>query len=544
MTGGAARPLGWQARVPPLVLALVGLVSFAAFAGSALVDGDSTTWWAYVLPLVPAALLMLGGLVVAIDPRPLVTRRMLAAAALLWLLLLVAAVALEIADGVPASSWILLVIVAAIDALGLLGIAATTPVVTDERLPDPLGRLGAVVVFVVAIMVASGAIIVAVSVVIGTWNAIVAGTISQRLPWGAVVLVLVLPFASFGIATALTHQAAGGTFHAQAAANRRNSLLLLVTLVGVVAATAEIIAVSITLSAMPTLVMAGIAALVGLGAAYGADRFGADVVLRSAGAQPADPRTDTVLLDVVREISLAAGIEPPRAYVIEDGSMNAFATGRDARHGSVAVTRGLLEHLDREQLQGVIGHEVGHIRNLDVRYALYVAVLVGLVAVVTDGFLRLVVESWRHGAFIWAGGDSDDARAAIGAFVAGIFIGLFLLLVAVVLRVAAPLFAMLVQAAVSREREFLADATSVELTRNPHGLAGALTVMAGDHDDLDAANRGTQHLWFRNPVKAGSDRRVSLLSTHPSIGARIERLTRLQGVDVTRQGPSPLYDES
>ena len=147
--------------------------------------------------------------------------------------------------------------------------------------------------------------------------------------------------------------------------------------------------------------VAGIAAAVGLGAALGADQYGADVVLETAGAKPADAREHRMLLNVVQEVSLAANLPVPRVYVIDDGSVNAFATGRDPAHASIAVTRGLLTRLDREEIQGVVGHEMGHVRNLDARYALYVAILVGLVALVTDGFLRLVVEAWRHGAFVW-----------------------------------------------------------------------------------------------------------------------------------------------
>jgi heat shock protein HtpX len=220
--------------------------------------------------------------------------------------------------------------------------------------------------------------------------------------------------------------------------------------------------------------------------------------------------------------------------------MNAFATGRDPAHASIAVTRGLLARLDREELQGVIGHEIGHVRNCDTRYALYVAVLVGLVALVTDGFLRLVVDAWQRGAFIWTGG--DDAKETVAAFVSGILVGLFLLLVAVILRVAAPLFSLLVQAAVSREREYLADATSVELTRNPIGLERALASIADDADPLEGANRGTQHLWFRNPVKPGSDRGPGIFATHPSLGARIERLRRMRGLSGSETDAPPALD--
>jgi len=250
------------------------------------------------------------------------------------------------------------------------------------------------------------------------------------------------------------------------------------------------------------------------------------LILDAAGAKAAHASRDVELLDVVRELSIAADIPVPATYIVEDGSENAFATGRDPEHASVVVTRGLLTRMDREELQGVIGHELGHIRNLDTRYALYVAVFVGLVAVVTDGFLRAVLEGWKRGAFFWKG----SGKGAAGALASGLLVGLFLLIVAGLLRVFAPLFSALVQAATSREREFLADATSVEFTRNPRALEQALTSLANDTDTLEAANRGTQHLWFRNPVKAGSDRRAGLLSTHPSLAARIDRLRVLQGL--------------
>jgi len=523
--------VGILARVPPLVLFAVG-----AFIAVAIIVGlrdlgapDAAPWWTYVLLLVPAVALATLGAAVTVDPRPLTVRRALAGTALAWLLVLAPSALLRASEVGIDAIVVALVVLAIVDAAALLALAATTPGVSPDELPGPLGRLGAVVVFTVAVVAASIAVVVVVAVALAVWRAIVLGTVSERLPWGAVVVVLLLPAVSFAIATFGTRRGAGATFQAQAAANRRNSLLLLVTLVGVVAATAEIIAATLTFGPVPALAAAGIAAVVGLGAALGADRFGSQVILESAGAHLADPAREIVLLDVVREVSLAAGLPQPRVHVIEDGSQNAFATGRDPANASIAVTRGLLQRLDREELQGVIGHEMGHVRNLDTRYALYVAVLVGLVALVTDGFLRAIVETWRRGGFFWTGG--DDIKGAIGAFVSGILVGLFLLAVAAILRVAAPLFSLLVQAAVSRQREFLADATSVELTRNPRGLERALADMAGDRDELEAANRGTQHLWFRNPVKAGSDRRPGILSTHPSIGARIGRLQRLRGIE-------------
>jgi heat shock protein HtpX len=392
-----------------------------------------------------------------------------------------------------------------------------------------IGRSGVLAVCLVALVVAGAAIVVIASGAGGLVRSVVEGRLADRLPWAAFAIILILPVLAFALAALGARRAAGGTFTVQATANRRNSLLLLVTLVGVVAATAEVIAVAVTFQPVPALWAAGLAAIVGLGAAFCADRFGGDIVLRTANARPADPTRDQVLVNVVQELSLAAAIPAPQVFVIEDGSQNAFATGRDPAHASVAVTRGLLDRLDREQLQGVIGHELGHVRNLDTRYSLYVAVLVGLVALVTDGFLRTVLEGWRQGAFLW-GGDADDIKGAIAAFASGLVVGLFLLAVAVLLRIVAPLFAAMVQAATSREREFLADTSSVELTRNPRGLERALVAIATDTDPLEAGNRGTQHLWFRNPVKPGDDGRPGILATHPSLGARIARLRRLQGL--------------
>jgi heat shock protein HtpX len=177
----------------------------------------------------------------------------------------------------------------------------------------------------------------------------------------------------------------------------------------------------------------------------------------------------------------------------------------------------------------VIAHELAHVRNGDSRYGLFVAILIGLVVLLADGFLRTVMEAWNQGVFLRGAEGSDDAKGAAAGLVAGLAFGLALLLIAVLLRCFAPLFAVLVQAAVSRERELLADATAVELTRNPLGLERALETIRQDSDRLKAANRGTQHLWFVNPLKEGSDRAPGLLATHPSIETRIERLRLLRG---------------
>ena len=188
-------------------------------------------------------------------------------------------------------------------------------------------------------------------------------------------------------------------------------------------------------------------------------------------------------------MSLASGLPMPKVYVINDTAPNAFATGRDPKHASVAVTPGLLEKMDREELQGVIGHELSHVGNYDIRFSLLVGVLVGSIALLADWFLRFT---------FWGGGrrDSDNDRGGGGGAAAILFI------IALVLAVVAPLIGRMVQLAVSRQRESLADVSAVELTRNPVGLARALRTIADDPEVLEVANRATQHLYIVNPIKS------------------------------------------
>jgi heat shock protein HtpX len=222
-------------------------------------------------------------------------------------------------------------------------------------------------------------------------------------------------------------------------------------------------------------------------------------------------------MNVVRELSLAANVPMPKVYLIDDTAPNAFATGRDPEHASVAVTIGLLQKLDREELQGVIGHELAHVANYDIRFSLLVGVLVGSIALLADMLARMTI--WGGmGRSSRRGGGSGNNGAAMLIF----FIGL---LVAIL----APIFARLVQMAVNRQREFLADATSVELTRNPYGLERALAKLATDQEPLEVANRATQHLYMVNPVKKLDASARGLFSTHPAIVDRINRLRRMTG---------------
>src|SRR5207344_3633644 len=178
-------------------------------------------------------------------------------------------------------------------------------------------------------------------------------------------------------------------------------------------------------------------------------------------------------------------------------------------------TTGLLEKLDREELQGVIGHEMSHVRNLDIRFSLVVGVMVGAIAILADFFLRFT---------FWGGGRRSSNRDSGGNGIQAV-----IMIIAIVLAILAPIISRFIQLAVSRQREYLADASSVELTRNPYGLERALAKIGGDQEVLEVANRGTQHLYFTNPIKKFEARSSNLMSTHPPILDRINRLRELTG---------------
>lgn len=258
-----------------------------------------------------------------------------------------------------------------------------------------------------------------------------------------------------------------------------------------------------------------VAVMMSVGSYFAGDQL----VMATSGAREIDPQRVPEryeqLVNVVEEMRLAGGLPRPRVWVIEDTAPNAFATGRDPGHASVAVTTGLLDKLDREALQGVIGHEMSHIGNLDIRFSLLVGVLVGSIALLADWFLRFT---------FWGGGRrSDNDRGGGGGAMA------LIVVLALVLAVVAPIIGRLVQAAVSRTRESLADATAVELTRNPIGLARALRTIADDREVLEVANRATQHLYIVNPIKSFEERAKSLWDTHPPIGERIRALEAIAG---------------
>jgi len=235
--------------------------------------------------------------------------------------------------------------------------------------------------------------------------------------------------------------------------------------------------------------------------------YGDRLVLAMNSARPADKKKDFHFYTVTENLCIAAGLSMPKLYVIESPALNAFATGRDPAHSVVCATRGLLERLDRSDIEGVVAHELSHIKNFDVRLMLIIAVLVGVVAYMADFFMRSL---W------WGGRSRDDKNRGGGIF----------LLIGIVVALVTPLIAILIQLAISRRREYLADASGILLTRNPEGLADALEKIKNDNESLNSANHGTAHLFISNPFKNKkiSNWVTNLFNTHPPIAERIRIL--------------------
>ena len=309
---------------------------------------------------------------------------------------------------------------------------------------------------------------------------------------------------------------ADASFYDQIAANRRNSFLMAALVVVLLALLGGTIGYALSGSPQGALAVTAFAVLLGAGSGAFTYFAGDSLVLTVSQAREVDEAQAPQLMTVVRELAIAATVPPPTGYVIDATAPTAFATGRDPAHASLAITTGLLEKLDREELQGVIGHELSHVRNFDIRFSLIVAVMVGVIAVLADFFLRFTF--W--GGARSRGGDRDGGGNAAQAII---------FIVAILLAILAPLISRFIQLAVSRQREYLADSSSVELTRNPYGLERALAKIAGDQEVLEVANRGTQHLYFTNPIKKFEQRSSGLMSTHPPILDRINRLRQLTG---------------
>lgn len=263
-----------------------------------------------------------------------------------------------------------------------------------------------------------------------------------------------------------------------------------------------------------------IAVTVGVFSCLGGYLHGDKWVLSSTHARepnPDDPK-EKQWMNIVEEMSIASGLPRPTPYVIDDADPNAFATGRDPKHSSIAVTRGLLEILNREELQAVASHEMGHIKNYDIRLMLMVAVLVGSIALLAD---------WAQRSLFWGRGGRESKRSS-GKSDGGAAIVLVLWIVAIIL---APIASRIIAMCVSRRREYLADASGAELTRNPGALASALAKIHSHAGPTRSINRGTAHLCISDPKGSLLDEQegwfADLFSSHPPIEKRIEALNQM-----------------
>ena len=238
--------------------------------------------------------------------------------------------------------------------------------------------------------------------------------------------------------------------------------------------------------------------------------WGDKIILSISGARPANREKDFLFYTVVENLSIAAQMPKPKLYVIEDSAPNAFATGRDPEHAVVCATTGLLQKLDRTELEGVIAHELSHIRNYDIRLMSIVTILVGMVVLLGDWLLRGAVYGRR-----------DRGKGSASGL---------LMLLGIILALLSPLIAQLMKLAISRRREFLADASAVMLTRFPDGLAKALGKISQDKEPLEAANKATAHLYIVNPFKGQkfTAKFANLFNTHPPVEERIKLLNEMR----------------
>ena len=303
--------------------------------------------------------------------------------------------------------------------------------------------------------------------------------------------------------------------------NRRNTMVLLAALTALAALLGYMIgwvmetesSDAVPLLSKGGVLVAALMAAVSVGWSAISLAFGDKMVLAMANAKQIDKADAPQLYNVVEEMAIAAGVPMPKIMVLETDALNAFATGSKPGNGTIAVTRGLLNALNRDELQGVVAHEMSHLANLDTRYMVVVGVTVGLIALVCDMLLRSL--AWGRGNRSSSSNDKKGGGAAL------------LIILLIVVAILAPIAAKFVQMAVSRQREYLADATSVQFTRNPNGLISALTKLAAAAAPFPGVSRATQHLFIVNPIQTFTEKSLALMATHPDVADRIARLRNL-----------------
>jgi heat shock protein HtpX len=294
----------------------------------------------------------------------------------------------------------------------------------------------------------------------------------------------------------------------QIASNKRRSALLIAGFALLVA----LVAVALNFLINGGIVGFVIAAIIAIGVSFVSYYNSDKVALRMSHAQPADEHTYARYHNLVEGLCIASGLPKPRLYIIDDPAPNAFATGRNPQHAAIAVTTGLLEKMNRVELEGVLAHELSHVKNYDVLVMTLAVTMVGILALVSDFFLRFL---------FWGGGrrGSDERNNPVGAIFA---------IVGVVLLIFSPIIARLMQFAVSRQREYLADSSGVSLTRYPPGLISALKKLQDDTTVIHTASKATAHLWIEEPLDTESKkvgtRMNRLFATHPPLEERIAAL--------------------
>jgi heat shock protein HtpX len=296
------------------------------------------------------------------------------------------------------------------------------------------------------------------------------------------------------------------------ASNKRRSILLVAAFVVVVALVGTAIGALTGLRWMGTVIAAVLAAIFAFASYWKSDA----IALAVSRARPADPQQYQRLHNLVEGLCIAGGVPKPRVYIIDDPAPNAFATGRNPKHAAIAVTTGLLEKMNRVELEGVVAHELSHIRNYDILVSTLAVTMVGTVALLTDTAIRLM---WWNGGRVSRQGDHDDGVNPLA-------------IVGFALLILAPIIAKAMQATISRQRETLADVSACQLTRYPPGLISALEKLKEDTTVTHSASTATAHLWIEQPMSGVGDRgklaRIHrLFDTHPPLDERIALLREL-----------------
>ena len=288
----------------------------------------------------------------------------------------------------------------------------------------------------------------------------------------------------------------------QIAVNKRNSIMLFLSFFIVIILLGYVFGEILKFGAYFGIVLGFLFSLISVLSSY---FLGDKIVLRVSGAKEIEKKQNPSLFNIVEGLSLGSGIPMPKLYLIDDMAINAFATGRDPKHASVAVTKGALMKLEKDELEGVLAHELSHVKNLDIRFMVLVAVMVGTIVMLSDFFLR---------SFMFS---SSDNRKGVNWVI---------LVIGFALAILSPIFTEIIKLAISRKREYLADASGALLTKNPIGLANALRKIGNDKTILHTANHATSHLFISNPFKKKNFFN-NIFSTHPPLEQRILKLEQM-----------------